>query len=263
MNAVPTPTLFGSDARPAAAGDVRSPPAGPIAGSLLDLMYDGFYMVFLLKNRHQPTDADAFRERIRAFLAELERSSLKLQVAADDLHEAKFAFCALVDEIVLGSVPRLRDTWERLPLQLQFFGEQLAGEQFFARLEELRREGARRLPAIEVFHMCLLLGFQGRYLLEGSEKLGYLTSRLGDEIDHLRGRKAAFAPHWASPERIAHVLRNRLPIWVVASVFALCALLGYAALRWTLERQTDQALAVHRDVIQLPPRAASIVITLP
>ncbi len=35
--------------------------------------------------------------------------------------------------------------------------------------------------------MCLLLGFEGRYTLDGHEKLSYLTARLGDEIAHMRG----------------------------------------------------------------------------
>jgi type VI secretion system protein ImpK len=65
-----------------------------------------------------------------------------------------------------------------------------------------------RLQALEVFHMCLLLGFQGKYALEGTEKLGYLTARLGDEILHLQGRRSAFAPHWAPPIRSASCVRN-------------------------------------------------------
>jgi type VI secretion system protein ImpK len=32
--------------------------------------------------------------------------------------------------------------------------------------------------------------------LEGAEKLNYLTARLGDEIAHLKGKSAGFAPHW-------------------------------------------------------------------
>ena len=51
------------------------------------------------------------------------------------------------------------------------FGDQLAGENFFNRLESLRARGSAHLQALEVFHMCLLLGFQGRYIIEGSEKL--------------------------------------------------------------------------------------------
>ncbi|TAK76014.1 MAG: DotU family type IV/VI secretion system protein [Aquabacterium sp.] len=258
------PTLFADTviAEPPAPSPAASAAQQPPA-ALLDLMYDGFYMVFLLKNRHLPSDAATFRERIQSFLLDLERAGLRLQLGADDVHEAKFAFCALVDEIVLRSVPRLRDDWERYPLQLQFFGEQLAGEQFFTRLEDIRGAGAARVQVLEVYHLCLLLGFQGRYLLEGSEKLAWLTARLGDEIVHLKGRRAPFAPHWAPPERIVHALKHQVPMWVLASVFALLGLAAFIGLRWSLGGQAKEAMAGYTDVIKLPPRTAWINITLP
>lgn len=236
------------------------------SGKLVDLMYDGFYMVFLLKNKNLPQDAATYRERVREFLLELDRAAAHQSgqsVQTDDLHQAKYAFCALVDEIVLTSVPRLRDEWERKPLQLQFFGEQLAGEHFFARLEALRQQGASRLQALEVFHMCLLLGFQGKYMLEGTEKLAYLTARLGDEIAHLRGKRVGFAPHWAAPDRVAHTLKNQTPIWMIASVLALVALLGLIGLRWTLAQQITQELSGYQGIVKLPARTAYVDITLP
>lgn len=233
------------------------------SGNLVDLMYDGFCMVFLLKNKNLPSDAALYRECVREFLQELDRAATRQSVQADDLHQAKYAFCALVDEIVLTSVPRLRDEWERKPLQLQFFGEQLAGEHFFARLEELRQQGASRLPALEVFHMCLLLGFQGKYMLEGTEKLTYLTARLGDDIARLRGQRVGFAPHWAAPDRIAHTLKHQPPAWMIANVLALVALLGLIGLRWMLARQITQELSGYQGIVKLPARTAYVDITLP
>lgn len=233
------------------------------AHTLLDLMYDGFYLVFLLRQRQAPRDAAEFRERIKDFLMEFERGALRLKADAEDVHLAKYAFCALVDETVLSSSFRVRDAWERQPLQLQFFGDQLAGEHFFDKLEAVRAQGARRLQVLEVFHMCLLLGFQGKYLLEGSEKLGYYTARLGDEIAHLKGKRAPFAPHWAAPDKVMHTLRHEVPLWAVASVVALFGLAAFIGLRWQLGRTTQGDLSAYQDVVKLPPRAAHITITLP
>lgn len=257
-NATSPPSLFSNATPPAPRA------SAPIeARTLLDLMYDGFYMLFLLKNKHAPTDADAFREKVKDFLREFERGADKLRAPNEDVYLAKYAFCALVDEAVLMSQFKIRDAWERQPLQLQFFGEQLAGENFFKRLEELRRQGASRVQALEVFHMCLLLGFQGKYLLEGTEKLNYLTARLGDEIAHLKGQRVSFAPHWAPPDQVAHALKNEIPLWVIGSVFALMGLLAFVGLRWSLARTTTAELAAYQQLIKLPPRAAHLTITLP
>lgn len=233
------------------------------ASSLLDLMYDGFYLLFLLKGKHAPMDAEVFRDRIKQFLTAFERGASKLHAPTEDIYACKYAFCATLDEIVLMSGFKARESWQRLPLQLQFFGEQLAGEQFFEKLEDLRRQGAPRVQVLEVFHMCLLLGFQGKYLLEGSEKLGYLTARLGDEIARIKGQGAGFAPNWSAPDRIQHQLKNDVPLWVIGSVLGLMALLGFVGLRWQLTQQTHQALGEYHHIVQMAPQVASITITLP
>lgn len=245
-------------------------PVTPTSGSapreartLMDLMYDGFYLLFLLRAKQGPTDADTFRAQIKEFLTSIERGATRLGTSAEDVHLCKYAFCATVDELILMSQFKVRDAWQRQPLQLQFFGEQLAGEQFFVKLEALRREGAARIQILEVFHMCLLMGFQGKYILEGSEKLNYLTARLGDEIAHLKGTRAAFAPHWAAPDQVKNRLKNEVPLWVIGSVFALLGLLAYTGLSWQLTRQTEHDLAAYRDVVKLAPQAAHVTITLP
>ena len=257
------PSLFGQSAT-SAVGPTPAVSASPCnASSLLDLLYDGFYMVFLLKNRYAPHDADAFRESIRSFLTEFDRGGKRLSASADDMYLSKFAFCALVDEVVLTSQSKVRDAWERRPLQIEFFGEQLAGERFFEHLETLRQGGAARVELLEVFHMCLLIGFQGKYILEGSEKLNYLTGRLGDEIAHLKGRRAGFAPHWAAPDSVIHALRTEVPLWVIGSVFALAGLLAFLGIRHSLDRQTTEDLGRYSQVVMLAPQPAHVTITLP
>jgi type VI secretion system protein ImpK len=261
------PSLFG------AIGPGTSPRGGPAAApttgvlreasSLLDLLYDGFYMIFMLRNRAAPIDADAFRARIRDFLAGFEREARRLQAEREDIHLAKFAFCALVDEVVLMSQSKVRDAWERLPLQLELFGEQLAGERFFEHLERLREGGASKVQLLEVFHMCQLMGFQGKYVVEGSEKLGYLTGRVGDEIAQHKGKRLGFAPHWAAPDRVVHALRSETPAWAMASIFALLGLLGFVGVRHVLAGQTAADLAGYADVVKLAPQPAYVILTLP
>ncbi|KAA3653746.1 MAG: DotU family type IV/VI secretion system protein [Proteobacteria bacterium] len=251
------PTLF-ADAVPA-----PRPAADTNARTLVDLLYDGFYMLILLRNQTAPGDAESFTTQIQKFLATFERTATKHHFNADDIFDAKYAFCAAVDEIILSSRSAIRDTWERRPLQLALFGDQLAGEHFFDKLEQARNGGAKRLNALEVFHMCLLLGFKGKYLLEGPEKLKYLTAQLGEQIAHLKGKPAAFAPHGAPPDQIAHTLKREIPLWVVASVLSLAGLIAYVALNSHAERAVDQTLAPFHDIVQLAPRAPTLTITLP
>ncbi|MES3024260.1 MAG: type IVB secretion system protein IcmH/DotU [Pseudomonadota bacterium] len=233
------------------------------AHSLLDLMYDGFIALFMLKNGSGPKDNAGFVSKMTTFLDEFTRNAKKQQADADDVDAAKYAFCAATDEIVLRSAYTIRDEWQRRPLQLVLFGDQLAGENFFHRLEKLRARGSAHLQALEIFHMCLLLGFEGRYTLEGPEKLNYLTARLGDEIAKMKGKSAAFAPHAERPDQIRNKLRNDTPVWVLCSLFGLICSLAYLGMRASLTKTTDTRLLAYNDVVKLAPRAAHLTITLP
>lgn len=261
MNASSAPSLLGQQATSASARPDAALMAEP--RSLLDLLYQGFYMLFLLRNGHTPADAEAFRDRVRQMLARVDRGAQKLGLLTQDVFRAKFAFCALLDEVVLRSKFSIRDSWERKPLQLELFGEHMAGERFFEYLEELRLEGAKHIQALEVFHICLLLGFEGRHALDGSEKLGYVTGRLGDEILHLQGKRAEFAPHWAPPDQVSNKLRREVPLWVIGSVFALAGLVAFLGMRNQLAGATRSELAPLSGIVKLAPQAAYVTITLP
>jgi type VI secretion system protein ImpK len=241
-------------------------PSARITGTsqhLVDLMYEGFYAAFLLKNGCGPHDKAGFIDHMTQFLGDVDRSAKNQGVQADDVTAAKYAFCAAIDEIILRSDYEVREAWETRPLQLRLFGDQLAGEHFFHRLEDLRAKGSVHLQALEVFHMCLLLGFQGRYALDGHDKLNYLTARLGDEIARMRGKNRGFAPHAERPDQITNKLRSDLSLWVLTSVFALAGLGAYLGFRTALSHDTGTALASYNDLVKLPPRAANVTITLP
>lgn len=253
----PMPSLL-SHGQMAAPGAAATTPQ-----TLQDLMADGFYLLLLLKRGQLPADGESFVSTVQKFLDGMERGAVKLGISAEDIYAAKYAFCAAVDEAILSQPSHLQEAWERNPLQLRLFGEHLAGEHFFDRLEELRRQGAARLPSLEVYHYCLLLGFEGKYRLEGLEKLGYLTARLGDEIIYLKGKRHGFAPHALPPDNVRHSLRRVVPLWLPAALVAGFGLLGFFGLRTYLGHQTEKQMAAYNDVVQMPQRTAHITITLP
>ena len=140
---------------------------------------------------------------------------------------------------MLSSDFAIRDDWERAPLQLRLFGEHLAGEGFFDKLETLRLTPEKNVETLEVFHICLILGFQGRYLLEGTEKLSYVIARLGQEIAHARGGVPEFAPHWKLPFRFNDYVRHELPLWLYFALLSGVAVVIFLLYHWILGGQSD------------------------
>jgi len=248
---------------PSLIGAVSLPAHSAAPKTLLDLMYDGFYALFMLKNGNGPQDNADFVQKMSQFLDEFGIGAKKQNASADDIDAAKYAFCAAVDEIILRSTFSIRDEWARRPLQLTLFGDQLAGENFFNRLESLRARGSAHLHALEVFHMCLLLGFEGKYIIEGSEKLKYLTARLGDEIASMKGKRGGFAPHAERPDAVMHKLRTDVSLWALCSVFTLICLVGFAGLRMSLNKTTEEKMVPYKNLVQLGLKQANLTITLP
>lgn len=71
------------------------------ATNLVDLLHEGFYVVFLLKNQFIPVNPDEFKEKILALLDRFENQARKLQFSAADIHDSKYAYCALLDETIV------------------------------------------------------------------------------------------------------------------------------------------------------------------
>ena len=235
---------------------LATPLATPAAPTLKEMMEDGVYLLFLLRNGNPPSTQVEFNKRVDGFLSTYEKNARNFGKTPEAIHDAKYAFCALMDEIVLSSDFAIRDDWERAPLQLRLFGEHLAGEGFFDKLETLRLNPDKNVETLEVFHTCLILGFQGRYLLEGTEKLNYLIARLGQEIAHARGGIPEFAPHWKLPFRFNDFVRHELPLWLYFALLSGVAVVIFLLYYWILGSQSDaltSAVTPPPASTQLPP----------
>lgn len=211
-------------------------PSSPL---LKDLMEDGIYLLFILRSGTGPQNSDEFNMRIDAFLEQFERNARNFHKDLEDIQDCKYAFCALMDEIILNSQFEIRPTWELNPLQLRIFGEHLAGDRFFDRLDNLRQAPSIHAEALEVFYTCLLLGFQGRYILEGEDKLGNLITRIGQELWTIKGTKPSFAPSWKPSFQFGAFVRHELPLWLFYVILALVAILVFLGFSYALRPQSD------------------------
>lgn len=229
---------------------------GSFTRTIGELMEEGIYLLFLLRNGQAPKTHEEFHRRVGTFLTQFETNARNLNKPATAIDEAKYAFCAAMDEIILASGFSIRPQWERNPLQLRLFGDHLAGENFFEKLEKLRVDPVANVEVLEVFYTVLLLGFQGKYLLEGTEKLDYLISRLGQEITHARGGRNAFAPNWELPHRFQSYVRNELPLWLFFALLALIGCLFFFSFRWWLGGGSEALAQTQKQPVAIEPLIA-------
>jgi type VI secretion system protein ImpK len=218
---------------------MAEPGAPAPAASLADLCSDLLAFALQLKKSADPGEAESLRQKVDEQFRSLEVRARQSDVPQEDVQQAKYAIAAFVDEIVLTSSWPLKDSWADKPLQLMYFNDFSAGEEFYNKVDALR--GAKRNSVLEVYYLCLSLGFRGKYVdLQGMEKKKVLMDTLLREI-----RAAApaaegtpgLSPRWQPPDSVGGVVRN-FPTWVVAVacgaflalVFVLLSiLLGWSA----------------------------------
>jgi type VI secretion system protein ImpK len=198
---------------------------------LATLCSEAFSLILELRQADELPPAAHLDPEISALLERIARSAANAGVPAADVEHARYALVAFLDETLLGHSSPQKDEWLARPLQMRLFGENTAGEGFFARLEQLRR-GRSRSSALEVYYLCLALGFEGRYRLAPGGELARLCEELRRELaaDEPQG---ALSPHGERPDAAAAPTRRRIPLYaiagaVVALVIVVLVVLAYS-----------------------------------
>ena len=147
------------------------------------------------------SDANSFRAEMKKRLREAEQRARSRGYSAEDVKQAVFAVVAFLDESVLSSRNPTFADWPRLPLQAELFGNQLAGEIFFQELQKvLNRPDTNEVgDLLEVYGLCLLLGFKGRFAAGGSGDLRQMQIAVQEKIRRIRGSSGALSPRGMIP----------------------------------------------------------------
>ncbi|MDE3178346.1 MAG: DotU family type IV/VI secretion system protein [Acidobacteriota bacterium] len=149
--------------------------------------------------RQAVNDAESFRAHIRSALKKAEQTSLQKGYNAQDIRMASFAVVALLDESILNSRNPAFADWARKPLQEELFGGHVAGEIFFQGLDRILslKDSAELADLLEVYGLCLLLGYRGRYGIGNAEALRGYKDAIAEKIRRIRGPERQFAQPWA------------------------------------------------------------------
>lgn len=206
-------------------------------GQLALVLQEAFTVAVRLRaNRQVAASADAFRAQIKQVLSAADRDARRIGYDGDSARLAIYAYIAFLDESVLNSSQPMFAHWSQQPLQEEIFGDHVAGENFFRHLADLlaRQDSDDLADLLEVFLLCLLLGFRGRYGANPGALHG-ITASVQDKIRRIRGNvHMPFAPAWALPQNeIAPAGRDP---WMPKLFIALAATAALALIVWIVAR---------------------------
>lgn len=205
--------------------------------TLKGLVQDFISMALIVRRGRQVTSVQAFEASVDRFFANLERDARAANYSVEQVKDTQYALCAFLDESVLRSGDNeLRGHFELQPLQFRYFGVHLAGEGFFEKVEALRADVKQNLDVLEVYHLCLALGFEGKFSLGQKDQLRYLANALGQDIARYRKPPKTLSPDWALPDQVSQMLRHEVPLWVYLVLIALVCVAVYLTLDWLLDK---------------------------
>lgn len=188
-------------------------------------------IVRLRYNRQDVPNADAFRQHIKQALRVSEQEARSGGYSPEDVKQATFALVAFLDESALTCRNPAFADWARLPLQAELYNHQLGGELFFQELQKTlsRSDSLEATDLLEVYYLCLLLGFKGRYAA-GGDLRGIMAS-IQEKIRRVRGPSGALSPRGAIPSEAVRLTHSdpwlrRLAIAAIGSTVLAVVFFG-------------------------------------
>lgn len=182
------------------------------------------------------------QQRLMAALDGIVSKGRNAGVPDVELAEARYALTAFVDEQILKSNWPGRSEWMNQPLQLQLYREYTAGENFFKRMTALMQRGTPSV-ALEVYYLCLALGFRGAYGVTGdSHGLNAFIEAARQHVMRTLPPPPRIGPNALPMDRApASRLSNALIYALIAGCLLLVAGV-LVVLSYTLERELTGAL---------------------
>jgi type VI secretion system protein ImpK len=145
-----------------------------------------------LRSGMSPENPQKFRKDMRNQVEAISEKAQGIGFNQDDSSSAAFAVVAFLDETILNVRPPSLVDWLREPLQHEMFGHFVAGKEFFERMEKLLRrpESPESIDLLELYSVCILLGYQGQF----ASRHGELTALSKAGLDKVRRFRGALNP---------------------------------------------------------------------
>lgn len=171
------------------------------------------------------TPSPELRPKVEAMLDDFERRAERYRFNHKIVTVSKFGLAAFVDETVLTADFPLKHEWEKNALQLQYFGEQLAGNKFFEKLDSMLAQIEVTQDAVEIYYYCMLLGFKGRFGIYEHDKLLAVMQKTANELVKVGKIKAVeLSPNWIANDQPKPPEKKGMPIWAKVGAFAFVGL---------------------------------------
>ena len=238
-------------AKPGAAAELQRRVAGvnPLLGAASVLLA----LVAQLRATASHSDLAGLRRQLLERISEFETLAAGAGVSAHHISAARYLLCTFIDEVVDATPWGAGGVWAQANLLQEFHDERWGGDKAFKLLDRLGQDVSTNRHLLELFYVCLALGFEGRFrgASNGRDQLDAIAERVLQSIHPAAQRQPVrtLALHWEGVATRGNKDLAGLPVWVVLAVGA-AIVLGTALL---VNAQLDRlAQPVFRQIHELP-----------
>jgi type VI secretion system protein ImpK len=216
--------------------------------NLATLCTDIFLIIIRMRESEDLGEPAALRKLIMHYLELFKNNCRAMNIDTAIVNDTIYALVALLDETVMSVPGQCRDFWITNPIQLQLFGANIAGEEFFRKLEKLMTDPRRTKDALEIYYLCLSLGFEGKYKLGNASEREEIIDKLARVLLKAGKRSVSgLSPH--GRRRLSKALSRRsrkrlVPIWVVGAVTVILLIVLWVTLFNLTEQSVQSVIAV-------------------
>jgi len=196
--------------------------------NLSDFVSECFMLILQLSASNNYGHSSDLKIRTGEMFERFEVNSRRHGIDNEKIRLAKFALVAFLDETIISSDWEEKDEWLQEPLQIKLFDTFNAGEEFFINLSNLRQRTSSNKDILEIYYLCLSLGFKGKYQLQSPENIRRIVDDLNLELHPEAFRSIdALSPNGRPKQGFVQTVKSGLPVWVYPAAAVALLIIFY------------------------------------
>ena len=204
-----------------------------------------FALVSRIRNRAQHPDPDSLRRSVVAEVRAFEARALHDKIDPAAIKVARYAVCALIDDVVLNTPWGGASQWSQQSMVATFHRETVGGDRFYDLLARLEKDPSSNIDMLEFLYVCMSLGFEGRLRVDkdGRDKHNDIRAGLARVIRVQRGElDRTLSPHWEGLDVPHRALSAWKPFWISVGAVSGMLAVGFVLLSYLLNTQTQNVI---------------------
>lgn len=217
--------------------------------NLSDIASESFMLILQLRTTNEYGNSKDLKSRTNEMFERFENNARRSGYDNDKISLSKFALVAFLDETIISSTWSEKDEWLAEPLQIKLFDTFNAGEEFFINMSNLRQRTDLNREVLEIYYLCLSLGFKGKYQLQSPENLRRIIDDLNLELHPEAYRSIdTLSPNGKPKQSIVQTVTSGIPLWVYPLLSVVLIIIIYLFFSFSISSKLDSTLQILREM---------------